>query len=277
VDLVFVRHPESAISHLPSSIRHPQSAIFHPSFPIRTTMKTPTPMTDPPFHLRAVVFDLDGLMFDTEKLFVRVASEMLQSRGKVFTTEIMNAMIGRRAVDAGEAFRQMSGLEEPAEVLLAEVKQRFYAEMDTAVHPTPGLFALLARLEKRGLPRGVATSSRRAYARTLLERHGLAGHFAFVLAGEDVTQGKPDPEIYLTAAARFGVEPAALLVLEDSAPGVAAAKAAGAFAVGMPHEHSPAGRLTAADLIVARLDDPAVLALVDGGGPVPGGSPDGER
>lgn len=230
-------------------------------------MTTPTPMTAPPFQARAVVFDLDGLMFDTEKLFVRVASEMLQSRGKVFTTEIMNAMIGRRAVDVGEAFRRMSGLEEPVEVLMGEVKQRFSAEMDTAVHPTPGLYALLARIEGRGLPRAVATSSRQAYARTLLERHGLIGHFTFVLSGEDVTHGKPDPEVYLTAAARFGVAPGAMLVLEDSGPGIAAAKAAGAFAVGVPHEHSPADRLTAADLIVARLDDPAVLALVDGGSP----------
>jgi HAD superfamily hydrolase (TIGR01509 family) len=134
--------------------------------------------------------------------------------------------------------------------------------MDTAVHPTAGLFALLARLERRGLPRAVATSSRRAYAATLLERHGLAGHFAFVLSGEDVTRGKPDPEIYLTAAARFGVPPGRMLVLEDSAAGVAAAKAAGALVVAVPHEHSPAARLAAADHIVARLDDPVVLALI---------------
>jgi HAD superfamily hydrolase (TIGR01509 family) len=219
-------------------------------------------MTTPPFHARAVVFDLDGLMFDTEALFVRVASEMLQSRGKVFTTEIMNAMIGRRAVEAGEEFRRLSGLEEPVEVLMAEVRSRFTAEMDTAVHPTPGLFALLARIERRGLPRAVATSSRRAYAATLLERHGLAGHFAFVLSGDDVTRGKPDPEIYLTAAARFGVDPGRMLVLEDSAAGVAAAKAAGALVVAVPHQHSPAERLAAADRIVATLDDPVVLALV---------------
>jgi HAD superfamily hydrolase (TIGR01509 family) len=219
-------------------------------------------MTTPPLPPRAVVFDLDGLMFDTERLFVRVASEMLQSRGKVFTTEIMNAMIGRRAVDAGESFRQMSGLEEPVEVLMAEVRSRFNAEMETAVHPTPGLFALLARLEQRGLPRAVATSSRRAYAATLLQRHRLAGRFAFVLSGEDVTRGKPDPEIYLTAAARFGVPPGRMLVLEDSAPGVAAAKAAGALVVAVPHEHSPAERLTAADRIVATLDDPVILALI---------------
>ena len=93
-----------------------------------------------PVPIRAVVFDLDGLMFDTEALFFRVSSEMLAERGKVFTPAIMRAMIGRRSVEAGHMLRTMTGLDEPVEVLLADVRQRFYAEMDTAVHPTPGLF-----------------------------------------------------------------------------------------------------------------------------------------
>ncbi len=170
-------------------------------------------------------------------------------------------MIGRRAVDAGEAFRQMAGLDEPADVLLAELRQRFMAEVDSAVHPTPGLIALLDRLETCGIPRAVATSSRRVYAEGLLERHGVLAHFAFVLTGDDVTHGKPDPEIYLKAAARLGVAPNAVLVLEDSPPGVTAGRASGAFTVGVPHEHSPAHGLEHADMIVPRLDDPALLAL----------------
>jgi HAD superfamily hydrolase (TIGR01509 family) len=215
------------------------------------------------FHPEAVVFDLDGLMFDTEALFASVASEMLADRGKVFTPEIMRAMIGRRAAEAGEAFRRLSGLDEPVEDLMVEVRQRFYARMDAAVHPTPGLFVLLDRLESRRLPRAVATSSRRSYAEGLLTRHGLIGHFAFVLTGDDVTRGKPDPEIYLKAAGRFGLDPRSMLVLEDSDAGLSAAKAAGAFAVGVPHEHSPGDGLGKADLIVPRLDDPVLLALFD--------------
>src|SRR5438128_1108919 len=93
-------------------------------------------------HFRAVVFDLDGLMFDSEALFHRVASAMLAERGKAFTPEIMQAMIGRRAVDAGESFRRLAGLDEPAEALLAEARRRFIAEVDSAVHPTAGLFVL---------------------------------------------------------------------------------------------------------------------------------------
>ncbi|HEY2155225.1 MAG TPA: HAD family phosphatase [Isosphaeraceae bacterium] len=216
-----------------------------------------------PAPIRAVAFDLDGLMFDTEALFARVLRGYLEERGRSMTPEIMAAMIGRRAAEAYPAFRRLTGFEDPPEELLAEVRCRFTAEVDTAVHPTPGLIALLAHLERRGIPRAVATSSRREYAERLIERHGLRTHFAFILGAEDVTHGKPNPEIYQRAAQRFEVEPSQLLVLEDSAPGLAAAKAAGAFAVGVPHEHSPAEGLSAADLIVPRLDDSILLGRID--------------
>ncbi|MFO0892387.1 MAG: HAD family phosphatase [Isosphaeraceae bacterium] len=217
-----------------------------------------------PAPIRAVVFDLDGLMFDTEALFFRVSSEMLAARGKQFTPEIMRAMIGRRSRDAGHLLKTMSGLEEPLDVLLAEVRERFYAEMDTAVHPTPGLFHLLDRLKHAGLPLGVATSSGRAYAERLLTGHGLRERFSMLLGAEDVSHGKPDPEIYTRAAERLGVPAGSLLVLEDSPAGVAAGVAAGAFVVGIPHEHSPAEALHAAHLVVPRLDSPEVLGLIDG-------------
>ncbi len=207
----------------------------------------------------AVAFDLDGLMFDTEALFVRVATSMLADRGKVFTAEIMAAMIGRQAVIAYPAMKALAGLSETPEELLAEARERFFAVMDSAVHPTPGLFSLLEHLEHRSLPRAVCTSSRRAYAERLLTNHGLLKHFAFLLCAEDVAHSKPDPEIYLTAASRFGISPGELLVLEDSPAGLSAAKAAGTFAVVVPHDHSPAEALQGADLIVTRLDDPEVL------------------
>jgi len=208
----------------------------------------------------AVVFDLDGLMFDTEALFFRVSCEMLEARGSRFTPEMMAAMIGRRSVEAGHVLRTMSGLEEPAEVLLADVRERFLAVVDTDVSPSPGLLELLDHLKSRSIPAAVATSSRRVYADRLLNGHAIRDRFAFVLASEDVQNGKPDPEIYLKASARLGKDPKSVLVLEDSRAGVEAARAAGAFVVGVPHEHSPADGLHRADLIIPRLDDPALLA-----------------
>jgi HAD superfamily hydrolase (TIGR01509 family) len=213
--------------------------------------------------IRAVVFDLDGLMFDTEALFFRVSSQALAARGKPFTRETMLSLIGLRADAALRIWKTLAGADEPVEDLLADVRQRFLAEMDTAVHPTPGLFVLLDHLKRRALPLAVATSSRRAYADGLLKQHGLADRFEFILASEDVTRGKPDPEIYRLAATRFDVSTGSLLVLEDSPAGLAAAKGAGAIAVGVPHEHSPAEALAGADLIVSRLDASALFSLID--------------
>src|SRR6185312_796532 len=111
--------------------------------------------------IRAVVFDLDGLLFDTEALFFRVASEMLRDRGKVFTVEIMRAMIGRQPRETGLALKTMSGRDDEPDVLMAEAKRRFDALIDSAVHPMPGLLTLLGHLHKLGLPLAVGTSSGR--------------------------------------------------------------------------------------------------------------------
>ena len=213
--------------------------------------------------IRAVVFDLDGLMFDTEALFFRVATEALAARGKAFTPEIMKQFIGRRASEVVQLWKTAAGVDDPVEDFLADVKTRFFAILDTVVHPTPGLFLLLDRLHHLAVPQAVATSSGHSYADRLLINHGIRNRFAFVLAAEDVKRGKPDPEIYCLAAERFGVPPQSMLVLEDSPAGIAAAKGAGAVAVGVPHEHSPADGLSSADLVVTRLDDPSLLQLIE--------------
>ena len=143
--------------------------------------------------IRAVVFDLDGLMFDTEALFFRVSSDVLESRGKRFTPEIMRQLIGRRSIEVAGWLKTLAGLEEPPEVILAEVKERFAAEVDSAVHPTPGLFAILDHLGRRSLPAAVATSSGRAYADRLLTRP-RARRPIFVrtgLGGRDPRQARP--------------------------------------------------------------------------------------
>jgi HAD superfamily hydrolase (TIGR01509 family) len=137
--------------------------------------------------------------------------------------------------------------------------------MDEAVHTTPGLIVLLDHLKRAQLPAAVTTSSRRAYAERLLRNHHLLDRFAFLLTAEDVERSKPDPEIYRKAAMRFGVDPASMLVLEDSGAGVASARGSGAFVVAIPHEHSPASGLGDASWIVDRLDHPALLGLVEGG------------
>lgn len=212
----------------------------------------------------AVVFDMDGLMFDTEELFFDVADSFMRDHGARFTDEMMAAMIGRRAAEAGKVFHTIGNLHhlEIADIL-AEVKARFHRRMLADSNMMPGLTGVLDRLENLQIPRAVATSSSRSSAEALTAHHGIRRFFAFLVTSEDVSRGKPDPEIYLTAAARLGVRPGRVLVLEDSSAGLQAARAAGAFAVGVPHRYSPPDVAKQADLIVERLDDERLLSLLN--------------
>ena len=108
----------------------------------------------------------------------------------------------------------------------------------------------------------IATSSARPYVQMLLERYDLQGRFRFTKTAEDVTQGKPHPEIYLRAAAEHGVDPAHMLVLEDSETGTRSAAAAGAHVISVPHEHSRRHDFSIAKGVATRLDDPLIMNLL---------------
>jgi HAD superfamily hydrolase (TIGR01509 family) len=214
--------------------------------------------------IKAVVFDFDGLMFNTEEIFNLSGKELLRRRGKEMTPAILSMMMGRRSDEAFPLMIKALGLTEEPAVLRAEERAIFHELLWKHVAPMPGLFELLAHIESRGLPKGVATSSRRPYIESLLGHFQLMDRFNVTLTAEDVTQGKPHPEIYLTAAARIGVSPAEMLVLEDSEMGTRSAAAAGAVAVSVPHEHSRQHDFSTAYLVAEGLHDPRILRLVTG-------------
>jgi HAD superfamily hydrolase (TIGR01509 family) len=211
--------------------------------------------------IKAVVFDFDGLMFNTEEIFNRSGRELLRRRGLEMTPELLTLMMGRRADEAFPLMIAKLGLTESAVDLRAEERTIFQDMLWTHVAPMPGLFELLAQIESRELPKGVATSSRRPYIESVLRKFEMVERFDLLLTSEDVTEGKPHPEIYLTAASRLGVRPAEMLVLEDSEIGTRSAAAAGAVAVSIPHEHSRHHDFSAASFVAERLDDPQILRL----------------
>jgi HAD superfamily hydrolase (TIGR01509 family) len=219
---------------------------------------------DPPPVIKAVVFDFDGLMFNTEEIFNRSGQELLRRRGLEMTPELLALMMGRRSDEAFPLMIAALGLTESPAELRAEERVIFQDLLWTHVAPMPGLFELLSHLEQWAIPKGVATSSRRAYIESVLRKFELVERFDLLLTSEDVVEGKPHPEIYLTAASRLGVRPAEMLVLEDSENGTRSAAAAGAVAVSIPHEHSRQHDFSTASLIAQRLDDPQILRLLPG-------------
>ena len=214
--------------------------------------------------IKAVVFDCDGLMFNTEEIFNLSGRELLRRRGKEMTPALLSMMMGRRSDEAFPMMIKALGLTESQEDLRAEERAIFHDLLWTHVAPMPGLFEILAYIDERALPKGVATSSRRPYVESLLVKFELIERFDVMLTAEDVVHGKPHPEIYLSAAARIGVRPEEMLVLEDSEMGTRSAAAAGAVAVSIPHEHSRNQDFSAAAFIAESLCDARILQLLAG-------------
>ncbi len=203
----------------------------------------------------AVTFDMDGLMFNTEDVYTLAGSELLARRGRSFTPELKDAMMGLPPRAAFEVMIDWHHLDEAWNVLAAESDEIFLGLLSGRLAIMPGLLELLAALEKAGIPKAIATSSGRRLTEACLAPFQLSSRFCFILTSEDITRGKPDPEIYLLAARRFGVPPAEMLVLEDSQNGCRAAAAAGACTVAVPGEHSARQDFGAANLVIESLAD----------------------
>ena len=203
----------------------------------------------------AVVFDMDGLMFNTEDVYTLVGTELLRRRGREFTPQLKDAMMGLPPKTTFGVMIEWHGLDESWERLAVESNRIFLDVLPEHLAPLPGLFGLLDALEAADIRKAIATSSKRELADACLSPFDLQPRFQFILTSEDVTRGKPNPEIYLTAAQRLGLEPERTLVLEDSENGCRAAAASGAFAVAVPGEHSRTHDFSTASLVVDDLAD----------------------
>ncbi len=187
----------------------------------------------PTFPFDAVLFDMDGVVCDNMPLHRRVWSGFVRDRGLAPTEAEIRALDGRRAADIITALFGDLPPDEVAE--LARAREETYRACLPAADlpPVPGVEAFLAWLGARGVPRVLATSATPANVAVVIERLGLQAAFEATVTAADVTRGKPDPEVYLSAAARVGVAPTRCLVVEDALPGVRAGKAAGAATLGL--------------------------------------------
>ncbi|MCL2349124.1 MAG: HAD family phosphatase [Planctomycetaceae bacterium] len=217
--------------------------------------------------IQAVAFDMDGLMFDTEVVYHKTGTELMRRRGCDYSPELCQAVMGTPPQASFETMIRWHSLNETWQELQEESNAIFLELLKDGFDAMPGLFKLLAELERRKIPKCICTSSTWPLVAPVLAAYDMAGRFNFILTAEDITRGKPNPEIYLKAAARFGVEPSSMLVLEDSVFGTQAARAAGAFAVTVLAAHNRTQDFSHASMIVDRLDAPGVFACLDSGRP----------
>lgn len=192
-----------------------------------------TPAPTPPFQ--AAVFDMDGIIFDTEPIWLAAETVLLERRGMVFPPELATKIMG---VPGGKAMRIVADhfhLSDDPSDLTRELNAIFDDMLATRLTLMPGLLERLDFLEERAVPKGVATSTERVLAFDMLKRFNVFDRFDFVLTRDDVTRGKPNPEIYQKACGKHGIAPRSVLVWEDSLAGSQSAHAAGCYVVTLRH------------------------------------------
>ncbi|HEX7293455.1 MAG TPA: HAD family phosphatase [Solirubrobacterales bacterium] len=183
----------------------------------------------------AVVFDNDGLLLDTESVWTRAEEDLFRRRGIPFTPEHKRELVGTSAAIAGGILERRLGEPGRAAALIEELNELVVAELEHGVEAMVGARELLHKLKQRGTPIGLVSNSPLRFVRRSLEIVGFHDDFDVVLSAHEVAAPKPAPDPYLEACRRLGVEPGpAVIALEDSPTGVAAARAAGLTVIGIP-------------------------------------------
>ncbi|MBV2208788.1 MAG: HAD family phosphatase [Thermomonas sp.] len=190
-------------------------------------------VTPLPFKPEAVLFDMDGLMLDSERMLTGCLAQAGEEAGHVLPHSLWLAMVG----NSNEACRVMLAEHVgpmAAEALFNRAHTLYMDVVEAGVPHKPGIVALLGWLHENAIPRAVGTTTKRPLALRKLAAAGLLPHFAAVCTSSDVAQPKPAPDIYLLAAQTLGVAPTRCVVLEDSPIGVRAALAAGMTPIQIP-------------------------------------------
>jgi HAD superfamily hydrolase (TIGR01509 family) len=203
--------------------------------------------------LTTIIFDMDGLMVDTEPLSRRAWAQVIAPFGAVLTDAVYGRMIGHRTADAALILLEATAVPLTPDELIAQKTAVFEQTLVQGVPVMPGLLALHAEIVRRGLLWGVATSSPRHHAKQILTQLGLLETCSAIAGGDEAAQGKPAPDIYLLAAERLGAAPRQCLALEDSVPGCQSAATAGMVVVAVPNGAAETAVFPCADHIFPSL------------------------
>jgi HAD superfamily hydrolase (TIGR01509 family) len=186
----------------------------------------------------AVVFDLDGVLLDSEQVWDEARRELVAETGGRWTEDAATDMLGMSAPEWSRYVQERLGVPLAPDAIDRDVVDRVVARYARELPALAGARDAVERLGARW-PLGLATSSNREVVEVVLDALGVRGRFAATVSSEEVARGKPSPDVYLEATRRLGVDPAAAVAIEDSANGIRSAVAAGLRVVAIPNPHFP--------------------------------------
>jgi HAD superfamily hydrolase (TIGR01509 family) len=206
--------------------------------------------------IEAVVFDLDGLLIETEEIWDEVREEIVRERGARWTETAQRDMMGMSSTEWSRYMHEALGVPDAPERINELVVERMAERYRSSLPLLPGAVEAVQRIAARW-PLGLAFSSNRPLIELVLDVAGLAPHFQAVVSSEEVARGKPAPDVYLEAAARLGVDPSRAAAVEDSEAGIRSATAAGMRVVAIPNRTFPPSEeaVELADVVLASLDE----------------------
>jgi HAD superfamily hydrolase (TIGR01509 family) len=188
--------------------------------------------------IEAVVFDLDGVLLDSEEIWDRAREELARERGGRWHDQAQRDMMGMSSTEWSRYMADVIGLPEPPDEINREVVRRLTELYREQLPAIPGAREAVERLAERW-PLGLASSSNRELIDLVLELLGVEHLFTATVSSEEVARGKPAPDVYLEAARRLGVDPSRAAAVEDSHNGILSAKAAGMRVIAIPNAHFP--------------------------------------
>ena len=210
----------------------------------------------PGSDIEAVVFDLDGVIVDSEHVWDAAREALARERGGRWHEGAQQDMMGMSSVEWSRYMHDVIGLKDPPEEISAEVARRLEATYREELPLIDGATEAVARLAERW-PLAVASSSNRPIIDLVLELSGLDRFFRATVSSEEVSRGKPAPDVYLEAARRLGADPERSAAVEDSRSGILSARAAGLRVVAIPNMRVPPGEeaLAAADVVIPSIGE----------------------
>ncbi len=186
----------------------------------------------------AVLFDLDGSLVDSMWMWREIDIEYLGRFGIAMPEDLQSCLGGKSITETALYFRERFGITDPVDVMIRDWNEMAYRKYLEEVRIKPGGGEFLDFAVRNGIALGLCTSNSVLLTDTVLKANGIADLFDVILTGEDIINGKPDPEVYLSAAGRLGISPEKCLVVEDLADGVRAGKAAGMTVLAIRDAHS---------------------------------------